>query len=125
MKILFLTLWRGDISLWKTFWLFGIAALIVFPQLAIPAGLVGGLLHLSEGVLIFFLSLLVLIYMAYGILLIIAVSKSANKYRGPRIWASLAKLTITALVIIISFVNVQSVFKEIMNVANQGPVRMP
>lgn len=80
---------------------------------------------MPEGMFLLLISPLAIINMAYGVFLAIAVQRSANKYHGPRIWARLAKVTMTALVTIIILLNVQGFFKEIKSVVNQGPVRLP
>jgi len=126
MKQTFSDLWQGDIILWKTFWLFGVAILSVLLQLLpILAGLVGGLLNVPQGVFLIFVSLLATIFMAYGVFVAIAVKRSADKYQGPPIWAHLAKVIMTLLVIIIVFFNLQGIFTEIKSLVNQGPVRLP
>lgn len=126
MKRIFLSLWHGDTDLWKTFWLFGVIALIVIPQvIAIPAGVVGGLWHIPDGWFLLLSLPLVILNVAYAIFVAIAVRKSAKKHQGHRMWAYLAQATMTALVIIIIYFNAQAYFKEIKSVANQGPVRLP
>jgi len=126
MKHIFSNLWRGDITLWKTFWLYGVAVLTVLLQLLpIVAGLIGGLLKLPEGIFLIFVSLVAIFYMAYGVFVAVAVQRSAKKYQGPMIWAHLAKAIITFLAIIIIFYNLQSIYTETRSVVNQGPVRLP
>ena len=61
----------------------------------------------------------------YGLIAVVAVFRSSKRYHGSLIWTHLAKATITALVIIIIFLNLQALFQEMKSVANQGPVRLP
>lgn len=58
-------LWRGDVPLVKTYWLFGVVAGIFFR-----------------------------IAFAYGVFISFATWKSANKYRGQQRYAILAKVAV-------------------------------
>lgn len=70
---------RGDLGLAKTYWLFGVLGNI-FLSLPLP--------FIAEE-LIFVFSLPVL---SYSVVLLIAVWRAANRYRGPKYWATLAKI---------------------------------
>lgn len=126
MKGIFSNLWRGNAPLWKTFWLYGVAALIIIPQiLTIPVGIIAWFSEVSEGTFLFLISPLVIINVAYGIFLTISTWRSADRYHGRIIWSRLAKLTMTVLVIIVIVVNGYSFIKEVKSIASQGPVRLP
>lgn len=89
---LVLDLWRGDVSLVKTYWLFGVVVGICF---AITFAFVeyqsSGL---SEGFGPVFIIGLIVAYFIYGIFINIAIWRSANKYQGPKRWAILAKIMV-------------------------------
>jgi len=126
MKRLFLNLWHGNAPFWKTFWLYGVAALIIIPQVfTIPVGIIAWFSKVSEGTFLFLISPLLIIYIAYGIFLTISTWRSADKYNGQIIWSRLAKVTMTVLVIIVIVSNGYSLIKEAKSIASQGPVRLP
>jgi len=126
MKHIFLNLWHGNAPLWKTFWLYGVAALIIIPQVfTIPMGIIAWFSKVSDGTFLFLISPLLIAYIAYGIFLTISTWRSADRYQGQIIWSRLAKVTMTALVIIVIVLNGYSLIKEVKSIANQGPVRLP
>jgi hypothetical protein len=86
-------LWRGDLSLAKTFWLFGCC--------------VNLLLNLAFGYLIVFNPEVILtppgfvtFWVLFGVQLVyfpfiyVSIWRSANKYQGPQVWAILAKFMV-------------------------------
>lgn len=110
------SLWQGEINLCKTFWVYGIIILTLIPQLIVLlGGIIGGILfpNLPFPIFIIFVSALAFIYIIYGIFIVIAVFRSANKYQGQRIWAHLAKLMIIALVATIVILNFQGFWHEL------------
>ena len=89
---LVIDLWRGDISLAKTYWLFGVVVGICF---AITFAFIefqsSGL---SEGFGPVVIIGLILFYFIYAIFINIAIWRSASKYQGPKRWAILAKIMV-------------------------------
>jgi hypothetical protein len=88
------SLWRGEIQLQKTFWLFGIVTLLLFSftfivSQEIIAAITGKVLNAP----FYFDCFLVFIFIVYGIFIIVSIWRSANKYRGHRKWSRLAKVT--------------------------------
>ena len=85
-------LWRGNVSLAKTYWLFGVVVgvcyAIVFAYIDYQSS------GLSEGLGPAFIIALMLSYFLYVIFINIAIWRSASKYRGPRHWAILAKVMV-------------------------------
>ena len=85
-------LWRGDVSLAKTYWLFGVVVgvcyAMVFAYIEYQSS------GLSEGLGPAFIIALMLSYFIYAIFINIAIWRSANKYRGPKHWAILAKVMV-------------------------------
>ncbi len=79
-------LWRGEVPLAKTGWLYGLAGLLVLTS---PVLLLTGLgLVLAAKPLLLFLSAATLVYAAF---IAVAVWRSAGNYRGARAWRLLAK----------------------------------
>jgi len=85
-------LWRGDVPLVKTYWLFGVVAGIFFRiafayidyQSAVFSSALGAIFVLGIAVFAF----------AYGVFISFATWKSANKYTGQQRYAILAKVAV-------------------------------
>ncbi len=79
-------LWRGEVPLAKTGWLYGLLGLLL---LAIPITLLSGL-GLAPGAkpLLLALSAAILLYAPF---IAVAIWRSAGKYRGKFAWRLLAK----------------------------------
>lgn len=87
------TLWRGEISLLKTFWLFGLCVNLLF-SVGINYFLIINpqALSTSAGYISFWvLKAFTLIYFPF---IYISIWRSANKYKGSTVWAMLAKLMV-------------------------------
>jgi hypothetical protein len=85
-------LWQGDVPLVKAYWLFGVLVGIGF---AIVFGYIEYQSEgLSEGFGPAFIIGLMLFYFVYVIFRNISIWRSANKYRGPKRWAILAKMMV-------------------------------
>lgn len=104
---LVLDLWRGDVSLAKTFWLFGVVVGICFAitKWFIEFQSTG----LDEGFGLVFFAGLIVFYFVYSAFINIAIWRSSNKYKGPKRWTVLAKVmvivSLSALIVeIYSFV---------------------
>lgn len=85
-------LWRGDLSLVKTYWLFGVLVgvcyFMVFAYIEYQSS------GLSEGLGPAFIIGLMVSYFLYVMFINIAIWRSASKYRGPKYWAILAKVMV-------------------------------
>ena len=89
MKKLFIDLWEGNITLWKTYWYLFFAELIY--ELPIYF-----LVPEDRYSVFAFTEIFSLFYIVF---FLIAVWRSANKYKGKIIWYFLAKFTAILLVI--------------------------
>jgi hypothetical protein len=87
MKDHVIRLWRGDVALARAFWnyaiVYGSLANLTTTIAALAAYLAG--LPAVLAVAIFFLPL------PYNVLIVVAVWRSADRYPGPPIWATLAR----------------------------------
>lgn len=85
MLYLIKELWYGDISLAKTFWLFGVLVGILF-NFAFK--------FIEFGSAFFIFLLFVALNYTYLVFIFVAIWRSANKYKGPKAWAILAKIIV-------------------------------
>lgn len=85
-------LFRGDIDLWVTFWVFGVSVSI-FYKLIITLLIVNSQAVLEVGGRGLFIIVL-LVGLVYQPFIWIAVWRSANKYKGFSLWAFLAKFSV-------------------------------
>ncbi|KPK17300.1 MAG: hypothetical protein AMJ67_13705 [Betaproteobacteria bacterium SG8_41] len=89
---LVLDLWRGDVPLVKTYWLFGVVVGICF---AITFAFIEYQSEgLSEGFGPLFIIGLIVLYFVYVAFINVAIWRSSNKYKGPKRWAILAKVMV-------------------------------
>jgi len=89
---LVLDLWRGDVPLVKAYWLFGVVVGICF---AITFAFIEyQSAGLSEGFGPVFIISLIMLYFVYVAFINVAIWRSANKYKGPKRWAILAKVMV-------------------------------
>lgn len=92
-------LWRGDVKLWKAFWIFGAAAQLVFSFVFFKLNLLS-VFNKPKVLLPVDLALLA-VFIAYGIFLLISVWKSGKKYEGLRAWRYLSR--IAAILVVLWF----------------------
>jgi hypothetical protein len=89
MKNHVIRLWRGEVGMARVFWeyaiAFGTLANLITTGAAL-AVLLAGFPVLA--VAVFFLPL------PYNVLIVVAVWRSADRYRGPPIWATLARVVV-------------------------------
>jgi hypothetical protein len=85
-------LWRGDVSLTKTCWLFGVAAGVCFA--IVFAFIEYRSTGLSTGLGPAFILGLILFYFVYVSFINVAIWRSANNYGGPKGYAILAKVMV-------------------------------
>ena len=89
---LVLDLWRGDVPLVKTCWLFGVVVGICF---AIAFAFIEYQSEgLSEGFGPLFIIGLIVLCFVYVAFINVAIWRSSNKYKGPKRWAILAKVAV-------------------------------
>ena len=89
-----LELWRGQVPLAKTGWLYGLLGILC---LAIPLTLITGLGYQQEvPVLMLLLSVAILVY---AIFMGIAIWRSASNHKGHLAWKYLAKGSILFIVV--------------------------
>jgi S1-C subfamily serine protease len=88
-------LWRGDVPLWKTYWLFNVLIGAVLTGLVFyfESSLVGLYLTLETGAELINWALFGGI-VGYGLFMLVAILRSANKYQGPKINAWLARIAV-------------------------------
>jgi hypothetical protein len=88
-------LWRGEIALWKTFWLFGAGG----GGLVLGLPILGAMLALTDvpddtTASIFVIALgFLLVYLVW---VFVGIWRAANAYQGTPSWAVLAKIAVVA-----------------------------
>lgn len=87
-------LWRGEVSLGETYWVWGV---VINLMIRFVLDELHGLAHLALG----------LLWMAYGGFILIAIWRSATRYRGPHLWGMLAKIVVAfnALILVVAIVD--------------------
>ena len=90
-------LWRGDIALWKCFWLLGAVGVIFLMLLYLGLGVGFGLVAAEK--LISFLIILILFTLVFVVFWTVSVWRAAGKYQGPRyiIWLTRAYIILSYL----------------------------
>jgi hypothetical protein len=92
--ILIIQLWRGEIALWKTFWLFCVGG-----GLALGLPIFSAMLALTDvpddTIASIFLAALGVLLL-YVIWVFVGVWRAANNYQGDKAWAVLAKIAVVA-----------------------------
>ncbi len=90
------SLWKGDVPLWKTFWLFGIVG---FPVLSYAIDFLNlALIKNIPSASIYFVYAFAAISVVYLCFLLVAIWKSSTKYPGPITWNYLSKLAVISVV---------------------------
>jgi hypothetical protein len=87
-------LWRGEMALWKTFWLFG-AGGGLFLGLPILAALLA-LTDVPEDDTALWFVLALGFLLIYLIWVFVGIWRAANGYGGESVWAVLAKVAVAA-----------------------------
>jgi hypothetical protein len=77
---------QGHYGLAKTYWLFGVLAVVVFQIILTVATAAGGGFGIIVGLLLAFL--------AYSIVQVIGLWRASNLYEGRKLWAILAKVAV-------------------------------
>ena len=80
-------LWRGNIPLAKTYWVYGfLTNLVLLALFALAMVLLPGpLLFLPPAA-----------YLAYHVIIMVAIWRSAGRYTGKRVWAEMARISVAA-----------------------------
>ena len=103
-------LWRGDIALWKTFWLFGAVGGLI---LGLPV--FGAMLALTDvpddATALQFVSALGFL-LVYLIWVSVGIWRAAGNYRGDRAWAVGAKLAVAVLALNVVILAVSMLFAQ-------------
>lgn len=84
-------LWHGDIPLAKTYWLYGFLGNFL---LSIPLIILGEYPLPPSSLSTAFVVTYTLFTFVYGLLMCVAIWRSASKYTGYYAWAGLAKLAV-------------------------------
>lgn len=85
-------LWRGDVPLVKTYWLFGVVAGIFFRITFSYIEYQGALFSTAPGAI--FILAFIVFFFGYSVFISFAIWKSANKYQGLQRYAILAKVAV-------------------------------
>ena len=86
-------LWRGEYGLAKTWWLFGVLGTLLLNMISGPLNVVVSGVSMSGilGIVLTLAALLVaVIGVCYGVVVTVGIVRSAQAYRGNRIWSRLA-----------------------------------
>lgn len=76
-------LWNGKITLWKTYWGLSLIEMITFVSVQYLVNEDRNSVHALNTIL----------YLLYSIFFLICVWRSANNYKGNKLWTYLAKIT--------------------------------
>lgn len=87
-----IALWRGDVPLAKTYWLFGVTAMVLF-RIAFRYIEYQGA-PFASGFNAFFVLVLFLFYFVYSGFIYVAIWRSADKYQGLKRYRILAKFAV-------------------------------
>ena len=85
-------LWRGEVSLSVTYWVWGVLVNILTRALIVFAVLVTHARSVVLG--------LGLLYIVYGLFMFVAIWRSAGRYGGRRIWADLARVSLVLVIVV-------------------------
>lgn len=88
---------KGEIALWKTYWLFGVVGNIIVTIL------INVFAQFSESLFL----IMLIIAIIYKIGVFIAIWNSASKYIGLKIWAIVAKI-----MVILGFISILAIFNQ-------------
>jgi len=90
------SLWRGEIALWKCFWLFGVVGLLglSYAQGWFNLSIIKNLPGASVYLIIAFAALSLI----YLLIILVSVWRSATRYKGIKIWKYLAKFAVISVV---------------------------
>jgi len=102
----FIRLWRGQISLPMTYWVWGVFLTFVVTLISgVLFGIMSQNQSLTSNIMILSLGAIVLLYSFF---ILVSIWRSASNHDGSRIWANIAKI----IVVINSFLIMQEVYIE-------------
>ena len=89
-------LWRGEITLVRTYWVFGV---LFYSLLEIPSYLIVPAISNSPDVepsasFVFGMTAYAIFVLAYTVFVSVAIWRSAGNYKGSEIWAVLARVMV-------------------------------
>ena len=93
-------LFRGDIPLPITFWVYGILIGNVLPR-AIRIMIELNSLAVFTNIGARIIQGVSFLFLAYSIFMLVAIWRSANKYQGPALWAALARIAVSLSILMI------------------------
>lgn len=85
-----MSLWRGELPLRQAFWEYAVAYGTIASIFATVAAIASVAMSLPDAVAVG----LFLIPVPYILIAVVGVMRSANRYDGPPIWASLARVAV-------------------------------
>jgi hypothetical protein len=88
-------LWRGEVPLGRTFWLFGVALGVALSQLAFRLNVIPPPRSALVG---WAAAVVTAVAGVYILSVAVAIWRSADRYRGRPVWAVLAKITVALIV---------------------------
>lgn len=94
--------WLGDVDLWISFWIFGVCAVTLLPSVLVFIFVMIGIKFSIDTPNLFGI-LGGIIFLAYGIFVIVGIWRSASKYQGSKKWSLLAKLVIIGFIILLIY----------------------
>ena len=99
------SLWKGEIRLVITYWIYGVVGGVVFNVLFALFESTGVYESDEFGVLGVVGLLLLVSWIVYSVLVFVGIWRSANNYQGPGHWAALAKIMVVvgAVSVVVEF----------------------
>ncbi|HPG00817.1 MAG TPA: hypothetical protein PLE77_12175 [Kiritimatiellia bacterium] len=105
-------LWRGEVKLWKTFWIFGIVVPVLF---SIASALMQVFfVRLWKPSIVVFALGGIAISVVYTVYILVAIWRSAGKHAGIKVWAWCARVYVIACISVTAYVT-YSAFSEDRN----------
>lgn len=92
-------LWRGEVTLFKAYWVYGFAVSVLLNGLML---MLLGLTQMTPNSPFFMV--LWIATTAYGVFIAVAIWRSAGNYKGPKVWMALAR-TMVVLSILRTILN--------------------
>jgi len=91
-----LQLWRGELALRRAFWDYA----IIYGSLLNLVTTLAALAALGAGWPLAIAAIIFLSPLPYNLLAVLSVWRSAERYRGPRLWADLARIAVVIWAIV-------------------------
>lgn len=85
--------WRGQLSLFKSFWLDAIAlGVVIFPLAALASGLIGAHFQRQPGLAVILIEVVFVVPVCILVWSVVGSWRAAGRYAGRRIWSVLARI---------------------------------